>query len=163
MAIPKALALTPDELEEMMQTTWNMRIATAGPHGRITLSPLWFGWVDGMVYAWCRGQKVVDIRRNPVATVLVDRNERFPELQAVMFQGRCEVLEDLAAEEADLNLRAVREQMGRKYHGGHGDHPVPQLAATARGSSARWIRFIPDRELSWDNTKLPALRAERGS
>jgi len=34
----------------------------------------------GTVYFYCRGQKVMNLRRNPVVTVLVDRNERFPEL-----------------------------------------------------------------------------------
>ena len=52
-----------------------------GPGDRINLTPLWFGWARGNIYFYCRGQKVVNLRRDPVATVLVDRNERFPELQ----------------------------------------------------------------------------------
>jgi hypothetical protein len=143
-----------------MLTTWNMRIATVGPGSRINLTPLWFGWAGGHIYTHCRGQKVVNLRRNPVATILVDRNERFPELQGAMFQGRATVLEDAAAEAADPHLAEVRVQMGTKYAGGHGQ-PAAEAApnmATARGRTARWVRFEPTHVVTWDNFKLDRLR-----
>ena len=42
MPIPKELALTPEQLDEMMLSSWNMRIASIGPGSRINLTPLWF-------------------------------------------------------------------------------------------------------------------------
>ena len=159
MPLSRELALTPAELDEMMLTSWNMRIASVGPGTRINLTPLWFGWAGGCVYTFCRGQKVVNFRRNPVATVLVDRNEHFPELQGAMFQGRATVLEDAGAEAADPNLEAVRWQMGRKYAGGHGEPAEPvRNAATARGRNGRWVRIEPERVVTWDNFKLPRLQ-----
>ena len=158
MPIPKELALTPEQLDELMTTSWNMRIATLGPGKRINLTPLWFAWVDGKIYAYCRGQKVVNLRREPVTTVLVDRNERFPELQAAMFQGRAVVLEDGEAENADPNMTQVRRQMARKYAGGHGEAGEPRdNTSTARGRTSRWVRFEPDRLVTWDNFKLGQL------
>ena len=47
MPIPKELSLTPEQLDEMMTASWNMRIATVGPGSRINLTPLWFGWAGG--------------------------------------------------------------------------------------------------------------------
>lgn len=157
MPIPEELALTPVELDELMLSSWNMRIATTGPGRRINLTPLWFGWGGGKIYTFCRGQKVANLRRNPVATVLVDRNERFPELQGAMFQGRATVLEDAEAENADPDLEAVRVQMGAKYAGGHGEASAGprRNAATARGRNWRWVRFEPSHVVTWDNTKLP--------
>jgi hypothetical protein len=101
---------------------------------------------------------VANLRRNPSCTVVVDRNERYAELQGVMLQGSAEVLEDAAAEEADPYLEAVRWQMGSKYASGHGDgtpavEPV-RNSMTAVGRSARWVAFAPDRKVSWDNKKL---------
>jgi nitroimidazol reductase NimA-like FMN-containing flavoprotein (pyridoxamine 5'-phosphate oxidase superfamily) len=155
MPIPKELSLTPEQLDEMMLTSWNMRVATIGPGDRINLTPLWFGWGGGNIYFYCRGQKVVNLRRNPVATVLVDRNERFPELQGAMFQGAATVLEDAAAEAADPNLEAVRWQMGTKYAGGHGEPADPKRNdASARGRNWRWVRFEPTHVVTWDNFKL---------
>lgn len=155
MPIPKELSLTPAELDELMAGSWNMRIATMGPGTRINMTPLWFAWVDGAIYTYCRGQKVANLRRNPRATVLVDRNERFPELVAAMFHGRATVLEDADAEAADAGLEAARMQMGTKYAGGHGEPAEPRRNdATARGRNWRWVRFDPDRIVTWDNHKL---------
>ncbi|PFG74173.1 pyridoxamine 5'-phosphate oxidase family protein [Tepidiforma thermophila] len=162
MPIPKELALTPEELDELMLTTWNMRIATIGPGTRINLTPLWFGWAGGKIYTYCRGQKVENLRRNPTCTVLVDRNERFPELQGAMFQGTGRVLEDAAAEAADPHLEEVRWQMGKKYAGGHGEPAEPRRNdATARGRNWRWVVVTPERVVTWDNFKLPNLRRSR--
>ena len=161
MPISKKLALDDIQLQELMSTSWNMRIATVGPGTRINVTPMWFGWAGGKVYTYGRGQKVVNLRRNRDCTVIVDRNERFPELQAAMFQGAAVVLEDTVAESADPHLDEVRAQMGRKYSGGHGgqveDDPPPN-AATAAGSNGRWMVFTPQRLVSWDNFKIAGLR-----
>jgi nitroimidazol reductase NimA-like FMN-containing flavoprotein (pyridoxamine 5'-phosphate oxidase superfamily) len=162
--IPKELALTDEQLDELMTTSWNMRIATLGPGTRINLTPLWFGWAGGKVYFFGRGQKVVNLRRSPDCTVLVDRNERFPELQGAMFQGRGIVLEDAEAENADPHLEEARWQMGTKYAGGHGE-PAPtdpdakiRNEASARGKSWRWVVVEPVRSVSWDNFKIPGMQ-----
>ena len=157
--IPPELALTDDELDELMTTSWNMRVATIGPGTRINVTPLWFGWAGGRVYFYCRGQKVANLRRNPTCTVLVDRNERFPELQGAMFQGVATVLEDAAAEESDPHLEEARWQMGTKYSGGHGEAAASsgekvRNGASARGRAWRWVVVQPERTVTWDNHKI---------
>ncbi len=158
MALPRELALDPSQIEEIMASQWNLRVATVGPGERINLTPMWFGWAGGSVYFYARGQKVVNLRRNPACTVLVDRNEKFPELQGIMMQGRAVVLEDAAAEAEDPHLADAQALMGAKYNGGHGQPPVanpPPFAATARGSNRRWVVLTPRQVVTWDNFKLP--------
>lgn len=155
MPLPAELSLTPEQLDEMMATSWNMRIATIGPGSRINLTPLWFGWAGGTMYFYCRGQKIANLRRNPVATVLVDRNERFPELQGAMLQGRAVVLETPEDEQADPHLRAAQEMMSDKYAGGHGETGRTDYSArSGRGRHWRWVRFEPKHTVTWDNFKL---------
>jgi nitroimidazol reductase NimA-like FMN-containing flavoprotein (pyridoxamine 5'-phosphate oxidase superfamily) len=155
MPIPRELALTPEQLDELMLSSWNMRVASIGPGTRINLTPLWFGWAGGQIYFYCRGQKVVNLRRNPVATVLVDRNERFPELQGAMFQGRATVLETSDEEKADPLMEEVRLQIGAKYAGGHGEpREATRNTSTARGPHWRWVRFQPTHVVTWDNKKI---------
>jgi hypothetical protein len=157
MAIAKELALHPGQIEQILLSEWNMCIATVGPGRRINLTPMWFGWAGGKIYTYARGQKVVNLRQNPNCTVLVDRNEKFPELQGIMMLGQGRVLEDAAAERADPYLAEVRAQMGRKYNGGHGQPPAadPQpFSATAGGSTRRWVVFTPETTVTWDNFKL---------
>ena len=158
--ISRKLALTPEELDALMLESWNMRVATIGPGSRINLTPLWFGWARGNVYFTCRGQKVVNLRRNPNATVLVDKNERFPELVGAMFQGRARVLETAAEEDADPGLEEARWQMGTKYAGGHGEAATERRRNdfTARGDTNRWVVFTPRHLITWDNFKLQGLR-----
>lgn len=161
MPISKKLALDESQITEIMTNSWNCRIATIGPGTKINLTPMWFGWAGGRVYIHGRGQKVVNLRRTPSCSIVVDRNERFPELQAVTLQGNAYVLEDAAAETADPHLQEARIQMGRKYNGGHGSPAVanpPPNNATARGEHSRWIVMIPDSIVTWDNFKLAALK-----
>ncbi|MGD8416866.1 MAG: pyridoxamine 5'-phosphate oxidase family protein [Pseudomonadales bacterium] len=160
MPLSRKLALDDEQIEELMTTCWNCRIATVGPGQRINLTPMWFGWAGGRVYIYGRGQKVVNLRRDPTCTVIVDRNEKFPELQAIMMQGKAHVLEDADAEAADPHLAEARVQMGRKYNGGHGQPPAedpPPNAASARGRNGRWMVFEPESVVTWDNFKLANL------
>src|SRR3954452_11938800 len=151
--IARELALTDEQLDELMTTTWNMRVATVGPGDRINVTPLWFGWGGGNVYFYCRGQKITNLRRSPTATVLVDRNERFPELQGVMLQGQARVLEDADAEAAAPHLEDVRWQMGTKYAGGHGEAAPPAGERVRNGASARGR--------GWGAGGFPPLHAAR--
>jgi nitroimidazol reductase NimA-like FMN-containing flavoprotein (pyridoxamine 5'-phosphate oxidase superfamily) len=155
MPIPKELSLTDEQLDEMMLSSWNMRIASVGPGDRINLTPLWFGWAGGKIYTYCRGQKVVNLRRNPNVTVLVDRNERFPELQGAMFQGKATVLETAEDEAAEPDMEEVRMQMGKKYAGGHGESAEPRRnESSARGRHWRWVVIQPEKLVTWDNHKI---------
>ena len=58
------LLIEPEMLDELMSTSWIIRIATKGPGARINLTPLWFVWVEGLVYVFCRGQKLANLRRD---------------------------------------------------------------------------------------------------
>ncbi len=160
MALPRELALDPEQIEDMLSNDWNIRIATTDANGNINLTPMWFGWAGGKIFIFGRGQKVVNLRRNPKCTLLVDRNEKFPELQAVMMRGTARVLETADEEAAEPDLEAARRQMGIKYNGGHGRPPAddpPPMGASAGGRNRRWIVFTPERTVTWDNFKLDRL------
>ena len=160
MPLSRKLALTDTQIEEIMTSSWNCRIGTIGPGTRINITPMWFGWAKGKVYIFGRGQKIINLRRNNECTIIVDRNEKFPELQAIMMQGTAQVLEDESAEQADSGLALARIQMGKKYNGGHGQPPAddpPPNNASAGGRSRRWIVFTPDKQVTWDNFKLSEL------
>ena len=161
MSLPREIALSDEEIDDVMTDQWNLRIATIGPGTKINLTPMWFGWVQGKIYISARGQKVVNLRRNPHCTVLVDKNEKFPELQGIMMDCRAVVLESKVEEEGDPDLKEARIHMGEKYNGGHGqlvaDPPKP-LAATAGGKNRRWLVLTPEKILTWDNYKLDRLR-----
>ena len=148
MSLPREIALSDEEIDDVMTDQWNLRIATIGPGTKINLTPMWFGWVQGKIYISARGQKVVNLRRNPQCTVLVDKNEKFPELQGIMMDCRAVVLESEEEEEGDLGLKEARIYMGEKYNGGHGQpiaFPPKPMAGKAGGENRRWLVLTPEK------------------
>jgi hypothetical protein len=81
-----------------------------------------------------------------------------------MILGQGRVLEDAAAEAADLHLQEICVQMAKKYNGGHGkpavDNPPP-VASSAGGSTRRWVVVTPESIVTWDNFKLGKLSRRR--
>ncbi len=155
MKITGPTALNRAEIDELLSTAWIMRLATAGPGGRINAAPLWYCWADGKVYAFTRGRKISNLRHNPNCTVLVDQNERYPELRGVMLEGQALILETVDDETADTSLDSVvRDRMGLKYReGGFGRSAGTRNNSTAMGADWRWLVFTPERGFSWDNGK----------
>jgi len=162
MKVNGVTALTAEEIDEFLSHAKVIRMATHGPGDRINLTPLWFCWAGGKVYAYTRGQKIENLRRSPRCTMTLDRNERYPELQGVMLEGTASVLEDAAAEAADEHLNPdVRDSMGAKYaQGGFGRAAKTRNESTAMGKNWRWIVFTPERCYSWDNSRLPQKPAK---
>jgi len=155
MKITGTTALTESEIDDLMARSWIIRLATAGPDGRINVAPLWYGWANGKVYAYTRGRKIHNLRHNPSCTAVVDQNERYPELKGVMFEGRARILETARDEQSDDALDAVvRDSMGLKYKdGGFGSSASTRNNSTAMGADWRWLVFTPERGFSWDNSK----------
>ena len=152
--IPASLRLSEEEIDALMRSEARVRIATLGPGARINLTPMTFGWANGKVYIFGRGQKVANLRRNATATVLLDVGDAWRDLQGVMMHGTARVLETAAQEEADVGLSAARLNLGAK-HGLREAGEIAPYPATASGRSRRWIVFTPDDVVSWNNRRLP--------
>jgi nitroimidazol reductase NimA-like FMN-containing flavoprotein (pyridoxamine 5'-phosphate oxidase superfamily) len=112
-----------------------------------------FGWANGSVYIYGRGQKTVNIRRNPNATILVDVGSAWRELKGIMMRGQAKILESETEEAADPCLRDAQMNLGKKS-GLMKDGEVQPYAASASGNTRRWIVFEPTSVVSWDNGKL---------
>lgn len=152
--IAQQLKLSDAEFDRLMQQEFRLRIATIGPGDTINLTPMNFGWANGKVYIFARGQKVANLRRTANTTVLVDVGEAWRELKGVMLQGEAKILESSEAEQADPDLFAAQLNLGHK-HGLNEEGELQPYRASASGKSHRWIVFTPHIAISWDNAKLP--------
>jgi len=150
--IPDSLKLSEQETDELMRNETRLRIATIGPGLEINLTPMTFGWANGCIYIFGRGQKIVNLRKDPTATVLVDVGTSWRKLRGVMMRGRATVLENAAEEAADEGLRDAQIDLGLK-HRLQEDGEVKPYAASATGNTRRWIVFRPSTVVSWDNSK----------
>jgi len=151
--ITKDIRLDSEEIDALLRNELRLRIATIGPETDINLTPMTFGWAGGAIYIFGRGQKVVNIRRNATATVLVDVGEEWRGLKGIMLRGTARVLEDSTAEDQDEYLDEAQLNLGQK-HNLTKDGFLAPYAPSASGKSRRWIVFKPKVVVSWDNSKL---------
>ena len=152
--IDPSLRLTDEQITKLLSEEPRLRIATIGPGSDINLTPMTFGYANGKIYIFARGQKIANLRRDGVATILVDVGGAWRELQGVMLRGQAVVLEDAQAEAADVDLQTAQMNLGLK-HGLKKNGEVQPYTATASGRSRRWIVFTPEKVTTWDNSKLP--------
>ena len=107
--IDPTLHLSQNEIDDLMSSESRCRIATIGPGSDINLTPMTFGWAGGAVYIFGRGQKVANLRRNEVATILVDIGEARKELKGIMMRGTAVVLESQEDEMRDEHLAQAQK------------------------------------------------------
>ena len=142
--------LTPEEQEAFLQEQRTARLATTDADGMPNVVPLWFVWVDGvMFFNTTRGNRTVrSVDDGPHAAAVVDDGELYDELRGVVVRGRLEDAGD------DPRLDDVREALGRKYFVGN---PPP----FDRWRNRFYLRLVPEHVASWDFGKIPAARAAR--
>ncbi len=144
------LSLSHDELRAYLERQRTVRVATVGRSGEPHVVPLWFVWVDGVMFlnSTLGNVTVENILRSGTAAAVVDDGDAYDELRGVVVRGRVERADDdPAIEEADRAWSA-------KYLGGS---PTPYRFWRDRV----WLRLVPDDVASWDFRKIPEARARR--
>ncbi len=119
--------------------------ATHGPRGWPHLMPLWFLVRDGRIWAWtyAKSQKVVNLERDPRATLQVEAGTEYHELRGVMLE--CDVV--LHRETPDV--QAFGEELFLRYAGNAASEMV---AAQAPKRVA--LEFVERKRATWDHRKL---------
>jgi len=70
------------------------RMATADPNGRPHVVPVWFGW-DGnslWISSFANTRKMGELKTNPYLSVVIDVAEENGANNAVVFEGKCELI-----------------------------------------------------------------------
>lgn len=143
------IALTPAEQEALLRDGWTIQIASNGPKGFPHLVAMWYVIIDGKVHftTFGKSQKVVNLRRDPKITAMLESGKGYTELRGLVIEGNAELLEDPAF------TATVMAQVGAKYNG----IPVPTdtpEAALKVASKRAVIRINPVDIYSWDHAKL---------
>jgi PPOX class probable F420-dependent enzyme len=147
-----AITMTDPEIEAFVAARRTAVLATIGRGGQPHLAAMWFALVDGSIVFETKGksQKVVNARRNPRVTVLLESGVTYPELRGVSFDGTAEIVEN-----TDANrdyLRAVARSVIERYTGPADGADGAALDQVMYNRVALVLR--PDRVRSWDHRKL---------
>lgn len=142
-----AIVMSDDEIEEFIN---RHRVATLGTHGKdaIHLTAMWYGVIDGEIWfeTKAKSQKVVNLRRDPHATVLIEDGDTYDTLRGVSIEGTVEVYDD-----AESCLK-VGISVWERYTGPYSDDLQPAVEAMMNKRVA--VRLVPSRLRSWDHRKL---------
>ena len=146
------ISMRPEEIEAYLTEHRTIRLATVSGAGEPHVVPLWFVWMEGVVFmnSTLGNVTIRNLDRNPNATGSVDDGETYDELRGVLIHGPVEQTDD------DPRLPAVAEAWSHKYLGGN---PVPYR----RWRNRVWLRQTPHRLTSWDFRKMAAARARRAA
>lgn len=142
--------MTDAEVEEFLASQAKVQVATVGPHGEPHLTTLFHVVQDGRIAFWTygRSQKVVNLRRDPRITCLVEGGEEYFELRGVTITGRARLVESYDEVRA-LGTTVTRRMTGNADLGDFGDDLVAQQAHKRVG-----VVVEPEKVASWDHRKM---------
>ena len=146
------IQLTDAEIRDYLATEKTLIIVSNGPNGYPHAMPMWF-WVDGAGCLYCttfgKSQKVMNWRRNPKATLLVESGEEYAQLKGVLIYATTEIIDDperILDTLVDVNAggRDLDAEAGAKL----------REAVAPRAHKRVLLKFHPERYVTWDHAKL---------
>ncbi|MBI2704650.1 MAG: pyridoxamine 5'-phosphate oxidase family protein [Actinobacteria bacterium] len=144
-----AIKMTDDEMTAFLEEQRVVNIATIGPDGNIHLVAMWYSLRNGNIAfeTFAKSQKVLNLRRDPRITALIEDGEDYSQLRGLEIVGKGIVHDDAEV------LSGVAQEVVRKYIEVEKEQDVAAIAeAMARNRVA--IEIVPDKVVSWDHNKL---------
>jgi general stress protein 26 len=144
------VAMTTEEVSELLASQHKVQLATNGHDGFPHLVTMYYALVDGLITFWTyrSSQKALNLERDPRISCLVEVGEQYFDLKGVLIQGTARRIED----------PAVVVEVGRRITAVFSEPMADADAMTAYVAHAARKRFgyavEPARVISWDHTKL---------
>ena len=141
--------MTPDEMRTFLDEGRDLQVASINADGTPHLVTMWYlrDGEDLLFWTYAKSQKVVNVRRDPRATVLVATGEKYEELKGVSITGSTTVVDDLD------EVLAFGEKVYEKYWGPI-DNDLVRDGVRMMGAKRVVIRVTPVKTTSWDHSKL---------
>jgi len=144
------ITMTPEEITAFLNEERTITVGSINADGTPHLTAMWFAYIDDTIRFWtfAKSQKVVNLRRDPRATVLCEAGETYEELRGVSMTGPVEVVDD-----HDRVIEfgfAVHE----RYWGNSGDPDETREAVEKIGAKRVLVVLTPQKIASWDHRKL---------
>ncbi len=140
--------MSPAEVQEFLTRERTASIGTLGPGGSLHLVGMWYALLDGEIWfeTMAKSQKVLNLRRDPRISCLVEAGITYDQLRGVSIEGRGEIVEDAEA------IWRMAVDVFERYHGHYTEDARPIVEQLVRKRVA--VRVVPDRVRSWDHRKL---------
>lgn len=141
--------MTTEEIDAFLLEQKTMAIATIAADGRPHVVAMWYAFIDGEIAFWtfAKSQKVVNLRRDPRITALVENGDEYSNLRGVEIVARARITHDPA------EVMRFGEVEFERYQG----MPVTDATrpAVANMANKRVVVYLEvERLVSWDHRKL---------
>ena len=147
------IVMSEAEIADFVARSRTGTMATVGPDGQPHLVAMWYGVIDGEIWieTKVKSQKVVNIRRNPRVSFMIEGGMTYDSLIGVSFEGVAEVHDD------PDTIFAVGVSVWERYNGPYTDDLKPAVDMMMNKRVA--VRINANRVRSWDHNKLglPAM------
>src|SRR4051794_12362103 len=93
------IEMTHDEIVEYLERSRTATMVTNGPGGHPHAVAMWYGVIDGAIWfeTKAKSQKVVNLRRDPRITCLIEDGLTYDTLRGVSLEGTAEIVDDADA------------------------------------------------------------------
>jgi len=142
------IVMTDDEIAEFVARSRTGTMATIGAHAQPHLVAMWYGVIDGEIWVETKvkSQKVVNIRRNPRVSFMIEDGMTYDSLRGVSFEGTAEIHDD------PDTIFAVGVSVWERYNGPYTEDLKPAVDMMMNKRVA--VRIAANRVRSWDHRKL---------
>lgn len=143
------IRMTDEERAGFLHGRRTMNIATMAPDGSIHLVAMWYGFLGAnpAFETFAKSQKVLNLRRDPRITALVEDGQQYEELRGVEIVGRAVVHDD-----PEVLMEVARDVVRRYFEVGKPEDVDAIAAGLANKRVA--VEIVPDKIVSWDHSKL---------
>lgn len=144
------IAMSEQEITAFLDEQRILNVATIGATGHPHLVAMWFVLLDGRPAFWtfAKSQKVVNVRRDPKISALVEAGDTYNELRGVELQGVARLVDDY-----DLVLD-IGKRVGAKYAGPEGTSELALPFLEKQAHKRIGIIIDVERTASWDHRKI---------
>ncbi|HPX35130.1 MAG TPA: PPOX class F420-dependent oxidoreductase [Mycobacterium sp.] len=147
------IVMTDEEIAAFVASNRTGTMATVGPDGQPHLVAMWYGVLDGDIWVETKvkSQKVVNLKRNPKVSFLIEDGMTYDSLRGVTFEGVAEIHDD------PDTIFAVGVSVWERYNGPYTDDLKQAVDMMMNKRVA--VRIRAGRIRSWDHNKLglPAM------
>jgi len=143
------IRMSDAEIDEFLKGRHSMSMATVNPDGSIHMVAMWYGFLEGCVAieSKAKAQKVMNLRRNPHCTVMVEDGEKYEELRGVTFVGKGEIIDD-PERMFTLGISVFERYMGAAYT------EAMKPGVEAMLNKRVIVKVNVDKVVSWAHRKL---------
>ncbi|MCW2784328.1 MAG: pyridoxamine 5-phosphate oxidase [Marmoricola sp.] len=147
-----AVEMSDAELAEFLEANTKVQVATIGPEGEPHLTTLFYVLEDGKLGFWTygRSQKILNLRRDPRITCLVEDGTDYFELRGATITGTARLVEDYD-EILALGSKVAKVLAGGLDLGEFGDEIVKKQALKRVA-----VIVEPTKIATWDHRKMAA-------